>query len=179
MLWRHVIISTVNSWLPGDPRGFRTLHHKIHSSGDYKNPPPPGEHAGLHRYSDEISKDAVIIPWDLRAIVGKKLVEKLKQMEYRVLAVAVAGMHSHMLAELPEDVVATRKIVGQCKSASSHAIREHLPGRVWGHLGKFKPVRSTKHQRNTYHYILEQEDAWVWSFRDGERENRRTSLKDG
>src|SRR5262249_17500638 len=45
-LWRHVIISTLNSWLPGDPRGFRAVNHKIHSSGDYKNP-PPGEHAGL------------------------------------------------------------------------------------------------------------------------------------
>jgi hypothetical protein len=45
MAWRHLVIFTHNSWLPGDPRGFRSQNHKILSSGDYKNPPPPGEHA--------------------------------------------------------------------------------------------------------------------------------------
>ncbi len=49
--WWHNILSTHGSWLPGNPRGFRSRNHRIHSSGDYKNPPPLGEHAGLHRLS--------------------------------------------------------------------------------------------------------------------------------
>jgi hypothetical protein len=171
MLWRHVIISTWNSWLPGDPRGFRTEEHKIHSSGDYRNPPPPGEHAGLHEYSERLSDDAVVLPWELRAVVGRRFVTKLQQLHYQVLAAAIAGTHAHFLAELPEEIKQTRKVIGECKSASSHSIRHWLPGRVWGHLGSFKPIRSTRYQRNVYRYILEQEDAWVWSFRDGESEN--------
>ncbi|HEX3314753.1 MAG TPA: hypothetical protein VHR72_07680 [Gemmataceae bacterium] len=31
-------LSTYGSWLPGNPRGFRSRKHRIHSSGDYKNP---------------------------------------------------------------------------------------------------------------------------------------------
>ena len=50
MMWRHVIISTRRSWLHGDGRGFRSRGHRIHSSGDYKDPPPEGEHSGLLEY---------------------------------------------------------------------------------------------------------------------------------
>ena len=75
--WRHVIISTLNSWLPGDPRGFRTVKHKIHSSGDYKNPPPPGEHAGLFLYSSKISGETVVIPKELRDAIGIAFVDEM------------------------------------------------------------------------------------------------------
>src|SRR5262249_23634298 len=102
MLWRHVIVSTLNSWLPGDPRGFRNKKHRIHSSGDYKNPPPPTEHAGLRRYAKLISEEPVIIPAEFRPTVGKVIVTKLLDMDYPVLVISVAGMHAHFLAELPE-----------------------------------------------------------------------------
>jgi len=46
--WFHITFSTYGAWLPGDPRGFRAWKHKRHSSGDYTNRPPRGEHAGLH-----------------------------------------------------------------------------------------------------------------------------------
>lgn len=97
MRWRHVVFSTVNSWLPGDPRGFRSRNHQIHSSGDYKNPPPAGEHAGLFRYSKHISGPPVVIPRDLRATVGQAVLAKLRKLAYRVLAIAVSGMHVHTL----------------------------------------------------------------------------------
>jgi hypothetical protein len=38
--WYHVTGSTYGAWLPGDPRGFRTRHHRQHVEGDYKDPPP-------------------------------------------------------------------------------------------------------------------------------------------
>ncbi len=160
------VIGTLNSWLPGDQRGFRSKHHKVHSSGDYKNLPPEGEHAGLLKYSEQISGPPVIIPRELREVIGRKILEKLRKLGHRVLAIAVGGMHTHFLAELPEAIATVRHIVGQCKTVSSHAIRDRLPGRVWGHRGKFKPVDDAQHQRNTYHYILGQEDAWIWSFKD-------------
>jgi hypothetical protein len=162
--WRHCVIGTYNSWLPGDPRGFRSRGHKVHSSGDYKAPPPEGEHAGLFEYSKQISGDAVIIPRALRETVGRKILEKLRKLDHEVIAISVGGKHAHFLAELPEAIKAVRDVVGQCKSASSHAVRVQLPGRVWGHRGKFTPVDTLEYQRNVFKYILRQEDAWIWSF---------------
>src|SRR5262249_36777902 len=78
--WRHVVISTWNSWLPGDPRGFRSKKHKIHSSGDYKNPPPEGDHRFLHDYWKDRVEETVVIPADLREAVGKAILEKLDQL---------------------------------------------------------------------------------------------------
>ena len=46
--WFHVILGTYGSWLPGDPRGFRTRHHRDHVDGDYKSPPPPGIYEHFH-----------------------------------------------------------------------------------------------------------------------------------
>src|SRR6185437_17128718 len=101
MRWRHVIISTHSSWLPGDKRGWRSRDHRIHSSGDYKNPPPPEEHDGLLRYNQERDAHRVIIPEECRAIVGRCIVDYLREQQYRVLVVSVSGMHAHVLVELP------------------------------------------------------------------------------
>lgn len=166
--WRHVVISTLHSWLPGDERGFRSKDRKIHSGGDYRNPPPLGEHAGLLRYSRSISGDPVVIPQSHRPIVGRAILAKLRKLGFRAVALAVAGMHAHLLVELPDEVKRIKQLIGQCKTVSSHAIRDALPGRVWGHDGGYKPVDDTAHQRNVYRYILRQKGAWVWSFKDGE-----------
>jgi REP element-mobilizing transposase RayT len=175
MRWRHCVIGTFNSWLPGDPRGFRSKDHKVHSSGDYKNRPPVDEHAGLYQYSKSISGAPVIIPRQLREVVGERILEKLRTLNYQVLAIAVAGMHAHFLVELPDAIADVRHIVGQCKSVSSHAIRDQLPGRVWAHRGKFTLVDDAQHQRNTFRYILDQEDAWIWSYKDRQLGNPQGS----
>lgn len=164
MLWRHVIISTKGSWLPGDPRGFRSKDHDIHSSGDYKSPPPKGEHAGLHRYAKKISPKAIVIPKDLRETVGRAIIAELKEQGYSILAISVAATHAHFLAELPADRAETKTIVGRCKTAACYDIREQMPGTVWARDGKYLPTRDQKHQRNVFHYIEEQEDAWIWTF---------------
>jgi len=166
MRWRHVVISTVNSWLPGDPRGFRSRHHKIHSSEDYQQRPPLGEHAGLYQHAQQISGPPVRIPKDLRPLAGRAILGKLSKLDYRVLAISVAGMHAHLLAELPDNIRQIRHIIGQCKTVSSHALRHQLPGRVWAAGCSHKPVDDPEHQRNVFQYILAQEDAWIWSFRE-------------
>jgi REP element-mobilizing transposase RayT len=166
--WRHVVISTLNSWLPGDPRGFRTVDHKIHSSGDYKHRPPKGEHAGLHRYAKAISGTVVVIPRDRREIIGVEIRDDVIRVKHRILAISVAATHCHFLAELPDNRSAIRRIVGEAKRKASVAVREKMPGRVWAHDGKYEPVDSIEHQRNAYNYIWnKQEDAWIWSFKDG------------
>ena len=77
MSWSHIIISPQNSWLPGDRRGFRSRNHKIHSSGDYKNLPPPEEHAGLRRYHDQRAGAVVWIPKECNEVVGRAISKKL------------------------------------------------------------------------------------------------------
>src|SRR5262249_18496164 len=108
-------------------------------------------------YSKRISGEPVIIPEGLRQIVGQKIIEKIQALGYRILALAVAGMHCHFLAELPDDLGQVRQIVGQCKWFSSHAVRARLPGRVWARDGAYKPVDTPEYQRNVLGYILDQE----------------------
>jgi hypothetical protein len=164
MAWRHVVISTHSSWLPGDPRGFRSWGHKIHSSGDYRNPPPASEHAGLFRYSKRISGNAVIIPHELRESIGRAILAELRKRGTRVLALAVAGMHTQIQVELPDDMVQIRQFIGKCKTAACFAVRMQMPGKIWGRYGTYKRIANAEHQRSVYGYILRQADAWIWSF---------------
>ena len=47
MPWFHIMLGSRCSWLHGDARGFRDRKHRLHSTGDYKNPPPSKEHADV------------------------------------------------------------------------------------------------------------------------------------
>jgi len=103
MMWRHVIISTRRSWLHGDARGFRSREHRIHSSGDYKDPPPKGEHAGLLQYHQKRAKGPRIkIPTSVRREVVLALLGAVLIAGYRVLVIAVTQKHAHLLVELPK-----------------------------------------------------------------------------
>jgi hypothetical protein len=166
MLWRHLVISTHCSWLPGDPRGFRSKNHKIHSSGDYNNPPPEGEHGGLYVYSRRNSSTKVVIPQACRATVGDAILAKLKKLSYRCLAISVSATQAHVQVELPDNISQIRQILGQCKTVSSHAIRDRVPGRVWARDGGYKPIDTVEHQNSVFTYILGQKDAWTWSHKE-------------
>ena len=39
--WYHVGSNTKGTWLTGDPRGFRSRHHREHVEGDYRRLSPP------------------------------------------------------------------------------------------------------------------------------------------
>ena len=170
MRWRHVIISTHCAWLPGDKRGWRSRDHRIHSSGDYKNPPPPEEHDGLLRYNKARSAKPVIIPTTCRATVGQTIVRYLLDQKYRVLVASVSGMHAHVLVELPAPLPQVRRIIGVCKAKSSGAIRKAIPGRVWAEGGKYLWVEDRSHLVEAFRYIRDKQGAkaWVWTFKPGE-----------
>lgn len=169
-MWRHVIISTRRSWLHGSPRGFRDRDHRLHSSGDYKAPPPEGEHAGLRRYFERRAKgDAVRIPFRLRGEVGVALLRAVVEDGWRVLTVAVSQKHAHLVVELPRDRAEVKRIVGRWKAARTPALRKKFKGSIWGEGGKYKPIRTRGHHVEVYDYVAKRQGprAWAWNFKQG------------
>ena len=167
--WRHVIINTHSSWLLGDARGFRSRRHRIHSSGDYRRPPPKGEHEGLYRYQVGKFGPEIHIDCDLRPTIGRTLLQQLERCGHEVLAVAATKAHVHLLVELPDNIVRVKGIIGEAKRHASRSVKAQLPGTIWARGGTFKRVNSYNHQRSAYEYILydQGDGAWTWSYRDG------------
>jgi REP element-mobilizing transposase RayT len=153
--WWHLILTTPGSWLPGDPRGFRSRGHRINSSGDYQNPPPRGEHAGLYHPHHTRSKKPVIIPELWRSEIAAFLLQKLKTLEVQTLARAIGAQHAHILIEDSVDKDVVRRLAGKLKQHSSHAVNDAFPGRFWASDLKAVRIRDQKHQRNVFHDILD------------------------
>jgi len=169
-VWRHIIINTHGSWLHGDERGFRSRGHRIHSSGDYRNPPPPGDHAALLRYRKKQCPDEVRIDSRLRPIIGRAIVEKLGDLGYRVITVAVTKIHAHAVTELPDDVPKIKEIVGHAKRVSSRAVKDDLPGTVWSAGCTYERISSVGHLHRAYEYVLYKQGsgAWTWCHADAD-----------
>ena len=137
--WWHLILTGRCSWLPGDPRGFRSRDHRIHSSGDYRNPPPSGEHANLHRYAQNHSGPERTFPPDIRRRLGEAMLATIRKAGLRVLVVAVGHSHGHVLVECSDNLAVAKRLQTRLKQVSSLAVRDAMPGRIWASGGK--PIR--------------------------------------
>ena len=94
--WYHVVGSTYGTWLPGDPRGFRTFRHHEHVEGDYKNPPPQGSYDTRHAESKRKLKwPPVSLGERQRQVVLGAMVEKLRADGIELIALAVGRHHFH------------------------------------------------------------------------------------
>jgi REP element-mobilizing transposase RayT len=165
--WRFVTINTKNSWHHGNPRGFRSRDHRIHSSGDYRTPPPSGEHEELLRCREARSGPKVILPRPLRPIIAKTFVQELGI--YRFNAMSVSSDHAHLLIELPDSPREIRSIIGEVKRVASRNIRDELPGVIWSSGCDYEPVDDVSHYRECQTYVLTKQGAgsWTWSFAHG------------
>ena len=170
MHWRHVIINTHSSWLHGDPKGFRSRGHRIHSSGDYKNPPPPGEHEGLLRYQIARSSPCVELPPGLRGEIGIQIVEFFQGQKHQILSASVSDLHSHFVVELPTELASVKAIVGSVKEDTSRFINKHMKGFRWAAGGTYKLVKTRQHLKEAIEYVAIRQEptAWSWCFRCGE-----------
>src|SRR6185312_10578416 len=84
--WYYVTVHVYGSWLRGDPRGWRSRHHREHVEGDYKNPPPPGTYDNLYELSKALmTRDPVKIERELRQFVVDAIAEKLIQDGIKVV----------------------------------------------------------------------------------------------
>ena len=163
--WWHLCLHTLGSWLHGDPRGFRDRAHRIHSSGDYSDPPPELEHAGLHVYMLQRSRK-VELPGELWPRVGEAIRQKCEREELRLLIVSVESTHAHLLVEYDDDYKRTKRFMGRLKQAASHAVKDVLPGTIWAREGKPVRLKDRAHLLAAFRYILAHREhgAFVWTF---------------
>ena len=142
--WFHVIATTYGAWLPGDPRGFRTRHHRDHVDGDYKSPPPAGIYEGLHRKSAELLRhDPAVLSVAQRELVGIALRTRLDELGALLIAISVSGQHVHMLLKVSPKLV--RKLVGIAKMHAWFELRKTgWKKKLWGKRGKYLTIRDRK-----------------------------------
>jgi hypothetical protein len=109
------------------------------------------------------SQAAVTIPRQHRSRVGVEIVRQFQKRGIRVLCASIAESHAHLLAELPVDLTASKRVVGSCKGASSHSVSDVLPGNLWSEGVKFELIKDLSHHRNVYHYILYKQGAGAFT----------------
>lgn len=174
--WYHATTHTYGAWLYGDPRGFRTRHHREHVDGDYKNRPPLGKYADALARSKRLMKQpAVVLPPEWRKVVGEAVRDRLTQEGAQVLCVSVSGQHVHLLAKMPPALA--RHWVGLAKKHTTFVLHAAgWEGLVWAKRSKETSVKDRKHQLNVFHYILRhaEQGAWTWSFRDSQQDQQNT-----
>ncbi len=196
--WYHVIACTYGAWLPGDPRGFRTLHHREHVEGDYKHPPPPGRYKEHHARSQRrMNREAVLLTPEQRRAACRAIGEKLVAMGVELVDLVVTANHFHLLARFtpldpdqrrgmaiprlsPQSTLKDgrdpmpRHVVGLIKKHASHKLRERglrtQPGGLWGKRCHVIPIESRAHQLATVRYIRAHgaQGGAVWSQRDAD-----------
>jgi hypothetical protein len=171
--WYHIVALVYGPGLRGDPRGWRTFHHREHVEGDYKNPPAKGSFQRLQaRTLSLMKREPVAIEKELRGFVVLAVVEKLQRDLVEVLAAAMDGKHLHVLARFSDHKPGIW--IGRAKKHASHLLRQEglrvEEGGLWARRSGVDPIRDRGHQVNTFRYILAHADrgAAVWRFdRDG------------
>jgi len=167
--WYHVTGSTYGTWLPGDPRGWRSRWRRERVDGDYKDPPPKDKFKALHeRAKRRLTHPRVRFDMHQRRIAGQALVAKLSELGREVLVASMDSVHFHILGRFADGQV--RRPVGQAKKDASHILSDHgLRGTVWARKCRPLPITDRSHQVNVFGYVQDhaEKDAWVWTYREG------------
>ena len=164
--WYHCMGHTYGTWLPGDPKGFRTRHHREHVEGDYKHPPPRGKYDQRHRHAKDLMKrDPVHLTMEQRKLIVQLLVESLQRRHLEVIVASVTEIHFHLLARFPDHN--PRHWLGVAKKESSHYAKQAklgVEGGLWAVRTKDLPAKNRGHQVATAGYIYDHlsEGGAVW-----------------
>ena len=164
--WYHCMGHTYGTWLPGDPRSFRTRHHREHIEGDYKHPPPPGKYDERHLRTQSImTREPVILGIEQRILIVRLMVESLQRRTIDVAVASMTDVHFHILARFADHN--PRHWIGLAKKESSHHANQAGQGEeggLWAIRSKALPINSRRHQVNTAKYIYDHivEGGAVW-----------------
>ena len=164
--WYHITGTTYGAWIPGDPRGFRTRHHREHIEGDYKNPPDSDWHAWrFDRAKSQMKRPAVILSPQARTLASESMAKALIHHGVKVAALAIGGQHYHILGRFVLDD--PRRLVGVAKKHSAHALSKAGlvdTGGVWTVRSRALPVRDRDHAVVARAYIMRhvEQGCAVW-----------------
>ncbi len=154
--WYHCTGNTYGTWLPGDHRGWRSRRHRVHVQGDYKSPPPTGEHDKLHEQSKRSMKRyPVYVDPVAQRIACDAIVDKLLEKDIEIAACAVDDHHFHVIGRF--DDRRPRHWIGLAKKNSAWAVRSPgLTGQggIWAVRGQCKPITDEAHFRGAVAYVL-------------------------
>jgi hypothetical protein len=154
--WYHCMGNTYGTWLPGDPRGYRTRHHREHIEGDYRNPPPKGKYDEIYQRSkDSMGREPVYLTWDQRVRAVEEFVKSLAKWKIEMRALSIDRIHLHILARFPR--CNPRHYLGLAKKESSAYMKRDgvgPQGGLWGTGVECVPVADKEHHTTVIGYIL-------------------------
>lgn len=152
--WYFVTTNTYATWLPGDPRSWRTRHARPQPLADE----PVSAHTDrLHAHAAQsLKRPPVRLDHKARAIALQHFLYAFAFHNIEVIACAVDDHHALALARFPDHN--PRKWIGIAKKESARALsRAELvpPGGVWAARSHCKPITDRKHQLDAYNYIAD------------------------
>ncbi len=162
--------TTYGSWLPGDPRGFRTFRGMEYV-------PPPARYAkdgepiyDPKDYSDRYARAKEFVPVSVRLnseeqkIVCQAFVEELALLQIPADILAVGFVHMHLIARFGHHWI--RPTAGRLKSAATRAIpNPSNRKRIWTrncHMESL-PNQEDLHQATIYVRRHRDEGALIWN----------------
>jgi hypothetical protein len=155
--WFHCTAHVYGAWLRGDPRGWRTRHHREHVEGDYKHPPKREDYEKLQALSRRLMKhDRVRIHKAFREHLLSLIIERLLIAEIECVCASLNSSHLHVLARFNDRN--PRHWIGRAKYHASMGCKgiDGLPqDGLWGKRSKAEPVKHRTHQVKTFKYILD------------------------
>jgi REP element-mobilizing transposase RayT len=166
--WYHVMGNTYGTWLPGDPKGFRTRHHREHVDGDYKNPPPKGTYdKRWKRFKELMKRDPVYLTRAQRNRAVQEFVRAFKKWKIELRVLSIDRIHVHGLIPVPDHN--PRHFVGLAKKESSaYMKRDGLApdGGLWAVRCKCLPITDRAHFDHVVDYIRDHEakGAAIWEW---------------
>lgn len=156
--WYHVTSNTKSTWLHGEPRGFRTRHHREHIEGNYRSPPLSGKYqAKLQRSKALLKAPPVVLTFEQCLIVCRTMAEALDFHKIWFTDIAIGPKHFHLLAQFPPNRVMhngrsildpAMHFTGIAKKESARRLSSlglRPQGHTWGKKSHPVPVESEEH----------------------------------
>jgi hypothetical protein len=126
--WWLITWTTYASWLPGDPRGYRTFR------GRFYVPPPkrfaregeriyePEKHAAQFRMAQAAARDEVSFTEEHKQIAFQAILDEIAELQTISAALSVGSQHAHWVAMFEERRI--RATVGRIKAKATSRLNK-------------------------------------------------------
>jgi hypothetical protein len=167
--WYHIMCHTYGTWLPGDPKGFRTRHHREHVEGDYKTRPPMGKYKRRWKRSKDLMKrEPVYLEMDQRCRAVREFVRSFAKWGIELRIISVDRIHLHALVRVVDHEA--RHYMGLAKKECSAYMKQDglaPAGGLWAVRCECVPIGDERHFENVVGYIQDHEEGGgvVWETR--------------